>query len=127
VEAVRSEPVARRTALVVEDEPGQRSATGEILERHGFTVHTVADGPSALAFSRRHRGVIELLLTDFLMAAMPGVDLAEVIRQERPHISVIYMSEFAPDAFDGVRPPALIQKPFDEVQLLAVVHDNLAD
>jgi DNA-binding NtrC family response regulator len=127
VEAVRSEPVARRTALVVEGEPGLRAATGQMLERHGFTVHTAADGPSALTFSRRHVGAIALLVTDFLMPAMPGVDLAEVIRQERPRITVIYMSEFAPDAFDGVRPPALIQKPFDEAQLMAVVHDNLAD
>jgi DNA-binding NtrC family response regulator len=119
--------VARRTALVVEDEPGQRATTGQILERHGFTVHTAADGPSALAFSRRHLGAIELLVTDFLMPAMPGVDLAEVIRQERPQITVVYMCEFAPDAFDGVRPPALIQKPFDEDQLFEVVHDNLPD
>jgi two-component system cell cycle sensor histidine kinase/response regulator CckA len=127
VEAAHSEPVARRTALVVEDELGQRVATGQMLERHGFTVHAAADGPSALAFSRRYQGAIELLLTDFLMPAMPGVDLAEVIRQERPHITVVYMSEFAPDAFDGVRPPALTQKPFDEAQLLAVVHEYLPD
>ncbi len=127
MEAVHSGPVARRTALVVEGDPGQRAATGQMLERHGFTVHTAADGPSALAFSRRHVGGIALLVTDFLMPAMPGVDLAEVLRQERPQITVVYMSEFAPDAFDGVRPPALIQKPFDEAQLLAVVHDNLAD
>jgi CheY-like chemotaxis protein len=61
------------------------------------------------------------------MPAMPGAELAERIRRQRPDITVIYMSEFAPDAFDAARPPALIQKPFGEEQLLQVVHSNLSD
>jgi two-component system cell cycle sensor histidine kinase/response regulator CckA len=124
VEAVRSGPVARRTALVVEEESGQRAATRQMLERNGFAVVSAADGPSALALSRRHDGDIALLLTDFLMPSMPGAELAERIRRQRPDIAVIYMSEFA---FDAARPPALIQKPFDEAQLLEVVRSNLPD
>jgi two-component system, cell cycle sensor histidine kinase and response regulator CckA len=124
---VRSGPVARRTALVVEEEPDQRAATRQILERNGFAVVSAADGPSALALSRHHDGDIALLLTDFLMPAMPGAELAEKIRRQRPEITVIYMSEFAPEAFEAARPPALLQKPFGEAQLLEVVHSNLPD
>ena len=74
------------------------------------------DGPSAVALSRTHPGDIHLLLTNSLMPAMPGRRAGRGRSvTERPDIIVIYMSEFAPDAFGAARPPALLQKPFGEV------------
>ena len=61
------------------------------------------------------------------MTAMPGVELAEAIRHQRPGIMVIYLSEFAPEAFDADRPRALLLKPFGEAQLLDVVRQSLPD
>jgi DNA-binding NtrC family response regulator len=127
VEAVHSGQRARRTVLVVEDDSDQRALTAQMLARHGFTVLPADSGPSALALSRSHSGTIDLLLTVSLMRAMSGVEVAEAVRREHPGITVIYMSEFAPDAFGAARPPALLQKPFGESQLLEVVHRHLPD
>jgi two-component system, cell cycle sensor histidine kinase and response regulator CckA len=127
VEAVHSGQRARRTVLVVEDDSDQRALTAQMLARHGFTVLPADSGPSALALSRSHPGTIDLLLTVSLMRAMSGVEVAEAVRREHPGITVIYMSEFAPDAFDAARPRALLLKPFGEAQLLDVVRRSLPD
>jgi CheY-like chemotaxis protein len=127
VGAERSAQRAGRTVLVVDDEPDHRAATVQMLVRNGFTVLSAADGPSALALSRSHAGAIHLLVTDSMMAAMPGVELAEALRHQRPDITVIFVSEFAPNSFDAARPPALLHKPFGEAQLLEAVHRHLPD
>ena len=118
---------AARTALVVGEESEQAAATRRVLQRNGFAVYSAGDGSSALAFSRRHDGAIDLLLTDFLLPGMPGVELAEAIRRQRPGVAVIYMSEFAADDFDAARPPGLIGKPLDEAELLDMIRRSLPD
>ena len=125
MEAVHSGQRARRTALVVEEDSDLRALTAQTLARLGFTVLAADDGPSAVALSGSHHGNIDLLLTVSLMRAMSGVEVAEAVRHQHPDVTVIYMSEFAPDAFGAARPPALLQKPFSESQLLEVVHRHL--
>jgi CheY-like chemotaxis protein len=127
VEAVHSGQRARRTALVVEEDSDLRALTAQTLARHGFAVLAADDGPSALALSRSHEGDIDLLVTVSLMRAMSGVEVAEAVRHRHPAVTVIYMSEFSPDSFGAARPPALLQKPFSESQLLEVVHRHLPD
>jgi two-component system, cell cycle response regulator CpdR len=127
VEAVHSGQRTRRAALVVEEDSNLRALAAQMLARHGFTVFAADDGPSALALSGSHVGDIDLLLTVSLMRAMSGVEVAEAVRRQHPDVTVIYMSEFAPDAFGAARPPALLQKPFGESELLEVVHRHLPD
>jgi CheY-like chemotaxis protein len=111
-----------RTALIVEDEPGLRDVIRRMLERHGYTVLAAGDGPTAIELSRAHAGVIDVLLTDVVMPAMQGTELADAIRAQRPDTPVVYMTGYARDAFgDGVRPTALIEKPFREDDLLAIL------
>jgi two-component system cell cycle sensor histidine kinase/response regulator CckA len=117
---------ARRTARVVEGVPAPREATRQMLERNGFDVLVAADGPAAVELSRSHAGDIDLLLTDAVMPEMPGIELADSIRAQRPQTVVVYMSAYAKEAFrDGARPVALIEKPFDEAQLLEVLGRHL--
>jgi PAS domain S-box-containing protein len=115
-----------RTALVVEDESGLREVIRRMLERHGYSVLVAADGPSAIALSRDHRGDIDILLTDVVMPKMQGTELAGAICADRPDIAVIYMTGYAKDAFgsSGARPTALIEKPFREEQLLAALRQH---
>jgi two-component system, cell cycle sensor histidine kinase and response regulator CckA len=116
---------ARRTALVVEGDASRRDAIQKMLERNGFDVLVAADGPAAVELGR-HAGDIDLLLTDAVMPAMPGIELADAIRAQHPQTVVVYMSAYAKEAFrDGARPVALIEKPFDEAQLLEVLGRHL--
>jgi two-component system, cell cycle sensor histidine kinase and response regulator CckA len=117
---------AGRTALVVEDESGLREVIRRMLERHAYSVIVAADGPSAIALSQDHEGVIDILLTDVVMPKMQGPELADAIRAERPDIVVVYMTGYAKDAFSdsSTRPTALIEKPFREEDLLALLRQR---
>ncbi len=96
-----------------------------MLERNGFDVVAAADGPAAVELGR-HAGAIDLLLTDAVMPEMPGIEVADAIRAQHPQAVVVYMSAYAKEAFrDGARPVALIEKPFDEAQLLEVLGRHL--
>jgi PAS domain S-box-containing protein len=118
-----------KTALVVEDEAGLRDVIRRMLERNGYTVLVAGDGPAAIALSEAHVGDIDLLLTDVVMPKMQGTELADAIQQRRPGIVVVYMTGYARDAFgeSGVRPTALIEKPFREEQLLDVLRRHAPD
>ena len=115
--------------LVVDDEPELRGQTRLMLERNGYDVVVAGDGQSALALSRHHGGTIDLLLTDVVMPAMQGTELADAIRLQRPGIAVVYMTGYSKEALGdpGMRPVALVEKPFDEQTLLEVLRRHLPD
>jgi PAS domain S-box-containing protein len=117
---------AGRTALVVEDEAGLREVIRRMLERHGYAVLVAADGPSAIELSRAHAGTIDVLLTDVVMPRMQGTELADVICAERRDTLVVYMTGYAREAFadSDTHPTAVIEKPFREEDLLAVLRQH---
>ena len=110
------------TVLLVEDEDALRDVTERILTRQGYRVVTAASGPDAIALVEAHAGEIHLLLTDVVMPAMPGPDVAERVRRVRPDIQVLYMSGYARQvlAARGRLNPGvnLIEKPFSASALL---------
>ncbi len=59
--------------LVVDDEPKVARLARDYLEKNGFRVYTVGDGPSALAAARRERP--DLIVLDLML---PGLDGREV-------------------------------------------------
>lgn len=77
--------------LVVEDEESLSEPLAFLLGREGFTVTTVADGPSALtahdtaALPGTDRGPVDLVLLDLML---PGMSGSEVCRRLRAVSSV---------------------------------------
>src|SRR5213083_2520251 len=113
VEAARP---GRGTVLVVEDDEQLRRLTHRALDAQGYTVLVADRGGTALDIARRHKGEIDLLLTDVIMPDTNGRKLAETIRAARPGMRVLYMSGY-PDgaiASHGMLEPgvAYLAKPF---------------
>jgi CheY-like chemotaxis protein len=114
--------VGSETILLVEDENDLRSLLRHVLEGRGYKVLEACNGEDAVNLAKRHRGDIQLLLTDMIMPRMNGRDAAHLIRTSRPAIKVIYMTGYADDKI--LRPgslskdEALLEKP--------VVPDELA-
>jgi len=110
------------TILLVEDESDLRRLLKHVLESRGYKVLEAGNGEDAVNLAKRHRGDIQLLLTDMIMPRMNGRDAAQLIRSLRPAIKVIYMTGYADDKI--LRPgtlskdEALLEKP--------VVPDELA-
>lgn len=115
----------RETILLVEDEPQLRRVTRRVLERYGYTVREAESPEQALAVAAAHTGVINLLLTDFVMPGGTGGELAERMLRERPQLRVLLMSGYPDDviAREGALPPgtAFLQKPCTTGELLRKV------
>jgi CheY-like chemotaxis protein len=119
------------TILLVEDEETVRALTRKVLERKGYTVLDARHGKDALLIFQRHRGAIQLLLTDMVMPEMGGRELAEHLMGMDERMRVLYMSGYTDDAVArrGLTAPeaALLQKPFTADGLARAVRQALDD
>ena len=118
-----------RTILIVDDEPAVLGVTARILRQAGYATLEAGSGQEALSLATAHD--FQLLLTDSVMPAMPGPELAERIAALRPGVPVLHMSGHTAGLLDARRirdrELAFIQKPFTGVELLDKVHAVLRD
>ena len=66
--------------LIVDDEPDVIQALRFRLEAAGYVVHTASNGQEAL--DRLAAGRVDLILADFMMPVINGLELAEIVQQE---------------------------------------------
>jgi len=130
----RGEPPApgfgTETILLAEDEAYVRSMVRMALERQGYRVIAVENGPAALARWREDPAAIDLLLTDIVMPeGMSGYDLADTLREQRPGLPIIFSSGYDPEMLAGRRLPdastTFLRKPYDVARLLRAVRTCL--
>jgi signal transduction histidine kinase/ActR/RegA family two-component response regulator len=117
------------TIMVVEDEEAVRSLACRILEQNGYRV-ICANGPEdALGEWERHAGAVDLLLTDVVMPAMSGRELAARLVSRDPELAQVFMSGYADEVMTGHglgdASGQLLDKPFTADELLAVVRRSL--
>ena len=98
--------------LVVEDDFLIRLNTLDILEDLGHRPAGAASAEDALKLFET--GDFDILLTDMGLPQMSGTELARTLRGRSPGIGVIFATgnDLLPDV-PGLRPPVLLQKPFD--------------
>jgi nitrogen-specific signal transduction histidine kinase/ActR/RegA family two-component response regulator len=118
------------TVLLVEDDEDLRRLTSELLHESGYTVVEAADPLEALTVSDRPGLVIDLLLTDMVMPAMRGPELAARLAETRPGLAVLFMSGYTDETVGSTRPGdparAFLQKPFTPHDLTRAVRGALA-
>jgi CheY-like chemotaxis protein len=86
--------------LVVDDEPGVRTALGMLLMSAGYDVAMADNGVSAI--SHLGRTVPDLIVPDLNMPQMSGIELISHVRSRYPAISIIAMSgDYQGDAVPG--------------------------
>lgn len=114
-------PRGRETVLLVEDEEPVRLFARQVLQLIGYTVLEACHGLEALELSRRFTEPIHLLLTDLVMPRMNGLEVYEVLRTERDHLRVLFVSGYQagqslPGEVATLR-SAFLQKPFTPSEL----------
>jgi CRP-like cAMP-binding protein/ActR/RegA family two-component response regulator len=91
------------TLLVVEDEPAARQMTVAALERAGYRVMPVADGPAAIeALASRTRSS-DVLVADVVMPNVSGLELAESIIERDPRVGLVLLSRYTDETLDLAR------------------------
>ena len=117
------------TILVVDDAPAVRTAVRAVLERHGYVVVEAPSGEGAVHLAAKHRGKLDLLITDVVMPGMSGQDVARSLSTQQPGLRVLYMSGYTDDTIvrHGVLEPGIrfIQKPFAPDVLARKVREAL--
>lgn len=109
------------TLLVVEDQDAVRAYTCTVLQGCGYHIIEAASGEAALQVAADFPGEIVLLVADVVLPGMNGKVLAELLRQVRPQLQVIFVSGYTGDVIsergileDGA---AFVQKPFSPADL----------
>ena len=122
-------PRGSETILVVEDEGEVRKLAVEILRRQKYKVLEAARGEEALLTCTKHKGPIDLLLTDVVMPGLNGPEVARRLKYLYPELKVIYMSGYSEKGIfqRGILEPeiGLLQKPFSLESLTGKVREVL--
>jgi len=104
-------------ALLVDDEHLVRVSTADMLTDLGFEVVETASAEEALKIVRQDEN-FDLLVTDHLMPGMTGVELARIVKAERPQMPILLVSGYAEG--EGLEPSLpRLAKPFRVDELAA--------
>ena len=112
--------------LAVDDDPDVLDLLALALEHAGHEVLTAADGPAAISVARiRH---IDLIVTDFHMPGMTGVQLAEQLRSvsgTRTAPVAVVSAAAGPDNVSSTLVSRWLRKPVSPRVLRAEISDML--
>jgi CheY-like chemotaxis protein len=105
---------AKKRALLVDDEPVTVMIIHRLLTAAGYQVEMADDGVKALA--KYVPGKYSVIITDFLMPSMDGLELAQTIKTLSPAQPIMLVTGF-PDRFKKERRSRspidrLLEKPF---------------
>lgn len=113
--------------LFVDDEQMLHDVLGRLFSRHGIGVTSCASAPKAIELLEEES--FDLVLTDFKMPEMDGLELLAYIRQEHPHLDVIMITAHAnvQHAVSAMRSGVVdyLPKPFSTEELVERVQKHL--
>src|SRR5471032_545245 len=89
--------IAGETVVLVEDDPAVRMLVLDLLNELGYHAHEAEDARAALPLLESDLRV-DLLVTDVGLPGMNGRQLAEIARQHRPELKVLFMTGYAEKA-----------------------------
>ncbi len=115
---------------VVDDEPMLLELASVILEPLGYRIETFRAPELALrAFTTAERQPA-IIITDYAMHTMTGLDLLEACRRIQPGQKILMLSgTVGPDFFRTApaQPDRFLAKPYQSKQLVDAVQSLLAD
>jgi CheY-like chemotaxis protein len=113
---------AVRHVLVVDDVPDVLVSVTAFLKTAGFLVLTATDGDTALRLIATDSR-IGVLITDYVMPGMSGVDLIDQAVRLRPHLKALLITGFPQaDGLAELSPHVtVLAKPFRRAALIAQV------
>jgi two-component system chemotaxis response regulator CheY len=119
----RSNGVASRRVLVVDDDEAIRDLLDDVLELEGYEARCAADGEAALVAASDWTP--DVIVLDLMMPKMDGWQFREA-QLALPHLRnipvvVISASQRARDAYAELGAAAVIAKPFDLDDLIGTI------
>src|SRR5438046_518320 len=88
-------PRGSETILFVEDDAAIRGLVASALKGLGYRVLSASDGAAAMHVAQSHSGEIHLLVSDLVMPAVGGRELAARLKSTVPDLKVVFISGYA--------------------------------
>ena len=131
----KTAPISARegsiTVLLIEDEEMTRDMATTMIMRLGYTVLAAKDGFEAMEMFARHQNEIHCVVSDVTMPRMNGWETLASLRKLSPNIPVILCSGHdEAQVLIGdhpERPQAFLHKPYQMVELQAVLAEVMND
>lgn len=121
----------RPSILLIDDSSALRQLTAESLRQRGFAVTCAAGGAEALAAIERTPNDFDVIVTDFAMPLVSGVEVIRFARNLRSDWPAVIITGYADASAIADRPldVPLLSKPFREKDLIegifhAIAHAN---
>jgi len=111
--------------LLIEDDPQTCSLIKEMLEGFGYEVESKSNAREALDLFRTRARHFNLVITDFDMPLMSGIELAENLLEVRPDIPILLCTGYLDNSLSvrakaaGIR--EVVRKPFDSKKLSRII------
>jgi len=117
--------MGKMSVLIVDDDKDIRRMLEFNLQRLGADYHVVAVKDTDEALKKIEEEWFDLVLTDYMMPGMTGVDLARVVHRLSPDTQIILMTAYSSpklrNTSDHVGFDGFLNKPFDMEQLRRLV------
>lgn len=120
----------RSLIYVVDDEPMLLQLTAIVLEPCGYIVETFRSPESALGAFKAAHPPPALIIIDYAMQKMTGLELAEACRKVLPTQKILLISgTVSADILHNapVQPDRFLAKPYQAKQLIDMVDSMLKD
>jgi two-component system, cell cycle sensor histidine kinase and response regulator CckA len=114
--------------LLLDDQAVVRDVAAEMLRRKGYAVVVAEEPRAAVAEVSRATEPFDLLVTDMVMPAMSGSEVARQVAEISPLTRVLYISGYAPQFLaqsSGLSEESYLEKPFTSESLLRKVRSAL--
>ena len=115
--------------LFVDDEPTLVDLSRNTLERYGYQVSSFTDPVKAMEAFSADPAAFDVVITDFTMPRMTGLEVARMVREKRPTVPVLMCTGFSEQLTEeharrvGVR--AVVMKPIVGIKLAAALRTVL--
>jgi DNA-binding NtrC family response regulator len=118
--------------MVVDDERDIVLIVEQILDGLPITIHSFTDPRKALEFLKQNPCIVQLLITDYRMPQMSGLEFMKATRDLGETMRIVVMSAFEPtkreieSARAELGVASVVTKPFGPEKMLTAVKEQLS-
>lgn len=115
----------KKMILIIDDDKGVRELLRRFLRLYGFNAYSVNNGISALNLLKKE--YFDIIITDYSMPGMNGIELTKIIRSLCPRALIIGISGANCDGKDFLKigADAFLSKPLKLQELLSLCQSKI--